>query len=203
MDAGSFNSLNIVVMVNNCQNILKTNLLSFDAVLKNKHAVLHWKTSNETDQTKYEIHKSLDGISFHSIGILKAFNQINSTYTFIDPDELHSYAYYRVVVQEPTARKNSRVKLLNVTDVPFEIITMVNPFKEKLTFELSLPANSIATIVLSDQQGKTIKMVKQQLLKGVNQVDIDNLGKLPGGTYILKVMTGSGSKTKKLIKIVS
>lgn len=196
-----YNSANIIVLVNNCEFVLKTNLISFDAALKNKQAVLTWKTANETNDAVYEVQKSLNGTNFVPIGLVKSLGLMSNTYTFTDPEELHSFAYYRVVVQEPSGRKNSKIKLLNVTDAPYEIMSVVNPFREKLSFELSVPQGSMATIVLSDQHGKTVRVVKQQVTKGMNQIEIENLGNLSGGTYILKVITDSGSRTKKLIKM--
>jgi hypothetical protein len=196
-----FNSVNIIVMVNNCSWILNTNFISFDAVLKNRRSVLTWKTSDESTQTRYEVQRSSDGTNFVTIGIINANNQQTSTYTFTDPDEVHSFAYYRIVISEPQGRKNSRVRLVNITDMPYDILSVVNPFTTKLSFELTMPQNSQATIILGDQHGRTVKVVRQPVVKGMNQIDIDNLGSLPGGTYILQVITGSGSKSKRVIKM--
>lgn len=196
-----FNSLNIIVMVNNCSWVLNTNFISFDAVLKNRHGVLTWKTSDESANTRYEVQRSSDGNNFVTIGIVNAFNQPTSTYTFTDPDEVRSYAYYRIVAAEPQGRKNSRVRLLTVSDMPYDILSVVNPFSNKLSIELSMPQNSQATIILGDQHGRTVKVVRQPVLKGMNQIELDNLGALPGGTYVLQVITSSGSKSKRVIKV--
>jgi hypothetical protein len=195
-----FNSLNIIVMVNNCSWVLSTNLISFDATLKNRRAILTWKTSNEVAQTRYEVQRSYDGVNFIPIGHVDAFNQTTSTYTFTDPVEIDSYAYYRIVIQEPGGKKISHVRLLSVSDAPYEILTVVNPFSNKLSFDLSMPQNSQATIILSDQHGRTVKLIRQQVLKGTNQLEIDNLAAIPGGTYILQVVTSSGIKSKRVIK---
>lgn len=196
-----FNSLNIIIMVNNCEWVLKTNLLSFDAVLKNRHAILSWKTTDENAQTRYEVQRSADGTHFTTIGTVNAFNLQTSTYTFTDPEDIQSYAYYRIVIQDPMGQKYSPVRLLSVSDVPYDILTVVNPFNNKLIFDLSMPQNSQATIILSDQQGRTVKLIRQLVTKGMNQLELNNLGSLPGGTYILQVITSSGSKSKRVIKI--
>lgn len=198
-----YNSLNIIVMVNNCSEVLNTNLLSFDAELKNRHAFLTWKTADETGQTKYEIQRSSDGVTFVKIGTVYALNQLTSTYTYTDPDELRSFAYYRVVVVDPQGRKNSRIRLLNVTDIPYEIMSVRNPFNNKLNFDLSMPENSKATIILSDQHSRSVKVVRQIVVKGLNHIEIPDLGSLPAGTYILQVVTDNGSKAKRVIKIGS
>jgi trimeric autotransporter adhesin len=196
-----FNGLNIIVMVNNCSWILNTNLVSFDAVLKNRHGILTWKTTDEQAQTRYEVQRSSDGVHFETIGVVNAFNLPASTYIFNDPGEIYSFAYYRIVIAEGQGRKNSQVRLLSVTDAPYDILSVVNPFNNKLSFDLSMPQNSQATIILSDQHGRSVKVVKKAVIKGMNQVEIDNLGLLPGGTYVLQVITYSGSRAKRVIKV--
>jgi hypothetical protein len=196
-----FNSVNIIVMVNNCEWVLTTNLVSFTAALQNRHGVLNWRTSDEVAATKYHVQRSSNGVDFVTIGTVNAYNQQTSNYTFTDPDELHSYAYYRIAIQEPGGKKNSNVRLLSVSDVPYDVLSVVNPFNSKLSFDISMPENSQATIILSDQHGRTIKSIRQPVVKGVNAIDIDNLGSLPGGTYILQVITNSGVKSRRVIKV--
>lgn len=196
-----YNSTNIIVMVNNCEWVLKTDLLSFDAVLKNKHGVLTWKAANETAQTTYEVQRSSDGSNFHTIATVKAQNLASAAYTFNDPEEIRSFAYYRVVVKEPGGSKNSRIRLLNVTDVPYELISVVNPFNNKLSFVFSSPRNGDVTIMLNDQQGRSVKTMRQRIVKGVNYMDLDDLGSLSAGTYILQVITDSGAVSKRVVKV--
>jgi trimeric autotransporter adhesin len=146
-----FNSVNIIVMVNNCNWVLNTNLLSFDAALKNKRAILTWKTSNEVAQTRYEVQRSYDGVNFISIGHVNAFNQSTSTYTFTDPDEVRTYSYYRIQIEEPGGKEISHVRLLSVSDAPYEILTVVNPFGNKLSFDLSIRQRSYSAINTAGQ----------------------------------------------------
>jgi hypothetical protein len=197
-----FNSANIIVMVNNCQWTLKTNLLSFDGLLKNNHAELRWQSSNENDQTVYEVQKSINGTDFLTIGKLNA-SATTDAYQFTDPEALNSFAYYRIIVKEPAGQKISKIVLLSLNRVPFEILSVVNPFREQLSFELSAPENSPATILVSDQHGKAIKMIKQQVIKGMNRVQLNNLGHLSNGTYLLQVITNEGLKTKRVVKVGS
>lgn len=195
-----FNSVNIIVMVDNCMWTLNTKLLSFDGVIRNKHGVLSWQVSNETEQTVYEIQKSINGTQFFSIGTVKAQGYSNN-YVFTDPEMLGSFAFYRVIVKEPGTQKISNVVLLSTTDIPYEIISVVNPFSGQLSLELSSPNNSPATIVFSDQQGHIIKQIKQSVIKGINRIQLNNLGSIPGGTYVLQVITNYGIKSKKVIKL--
>ena len=198
-----YNGVNIIVMVNNCEWILNANLISFDAVLKNRHAVLTWKTNGEESYTRYDVQRSSDGINFFTIATVEALDQPTSTYTFTDPDELHSYAYYRIVISEPGGQKISPVRLLSVTDVPYEILSAVNPFHNKLSLDVSMPQATQATIILSDQHGRRVKYMRHSMTRGLNKVVMDNLGSLPAGTYILQVVTEFGMKSKRVIKLAN
>lgn len=194
-----YNSANIIVMVNNCQWVLKTNLVSFDAAVQNRHAVLNWRATNETDQTTYELQKSSNGIDFTKIALIKA-NNTNGIYQFTDPEELNPLAYYRVVVKEPGGFKNSRIRLVSVSTIPFDLLSIVNPFNDRLKFEVSASQNSVATIVISDQHGKAVRTVRQNVTRGMNNIEITNLSGLATGTYILQVSTADGTKSKKIVK---
>uniref|UniRef100_UPI00397C5E62 T9SS type A sorting domain-containing protein n=1 Tax=Salmonella sp. SAL04269 TaxID=3159847 RepID=UPI00397C5E62 len=65
------------------------------------------------------------------------------------------------------------------------------------------PENSPATIIVSDQHGKAIKMIKKQVIKGMNRIQLNNLGHLSNGTYLLQVITNEGLKTKRVVKVGS
>jgi trimeric autotransporter adhesin len=196
-----YNSTNIVVLVNNCMDILNTNLVSFDAILKNRQGVLNWKTKNNNERVIFDVQKSWNGTNFFTIGTVQSIDG-QSSYTFTDPEELSSFAYYRISVQEPSgSRKNSRIKLLSVTEAPYQVLSLVNPFRDKLTFDLNVPRNTPAAVILSDQHGKTLRMYRQQMMKGLNLVEVNNLGALPNGTYVLQVITESGTISKKVVKL--
>jgi hypothetical protein len=194
-----FNSANILVLIDNCRYLLKTNLLSFKASLVNKQALLKWQTSNETAQTYFEIQKSSDGHQFTTIGTVRSTG--SNSYTFTDPDQLDYFAFYRIVVKEAGTQKISNIELVNTSDVSYGFISVLNPFYDVLSFELNLPQKTAATVVITDAHGRTIRTVKQSFVKGFNQVRVGELGSLPGGTYILQVITNDGIKSKRVVKL--
>jgi hypothetical protein len=195
-----FNSARIIVMIHNCQWILKTDLLSFNASLISNHGLLKWRTNNETAQTSFDVQKSLDGTQFFTIGTVRGVESKNS-YSFTDPESLNGFAYYRIVVKEPGSQKISNTEVLKTSDASFDFISVVNPFHDILSFNLHISKKTIATIVISDAHGKTVRSFKQPLVKGFNEVTVSNLGSLAGGTYILQVITGDGVKSRKLVKL--
>jgi hypothetical protein len=128
---------------------------------------------------------------------------INSrhSYSFTDPEVLNGFAFYRIIIKEGGEQKISNTEFLNTSEVPFGFLSVVNPFDEILSFELNSPQNTAATIVISDAQGKTVRSSKQLLVKGFNNIRINDLGKLSTGTYILQVITNDGIKSRRVVKL--
>jgi hypothetical protein len=195
-----FNSARIIVMVDNCRWILKTDLLSFKASLVGKQANLKWQTSNETAQTSFDIQKSFDRVQFFRIGTVNGIEYRHS-YSFTDPEPVNGSAYYRITVREPGNKKISNIELLKTSDASVGFISVANPFYDVLSFDFNTPQNTVATIVISDAHGRTIRSFRQSFAKGSNEVKVNNLGSLNGGSYILQVISGDGVKSKRVIKL--
>lgn len=195
-----FNSARIIVLVNNCMYVLKTDLLSFDASLVQKQGLLKWQTNNETAQTTFEIQKSFNGTQFFKIATMHGVEYRHS-YTFTDPEQLRDFAYYRIVVKEPGSTKISEVKLLKNSDVSLGFMSVTNPFYDLLSFDYHTQESAVVTIVITDAQGRLVKSFKQSLVKGANAVKVQNLGSLKGGSYVLQVISADGIKSRKLIKL--
>jgi hypothetical protein len=104
-------------------------------------------------------------------------------------------------VNDPGGQKISNAELLKTSDPASEFISVVNPFYDVLSFELYMSQNALTTIVINDAHGKTIRSFKQSFVKGINAVNVSNLGSLPNGTYILQVISNDGVKSKKLVKL--
>ncbi|RZK47424.1 MAG: T9SS type A sorting domain-containing protein [Pedobacter sp.] len=196
-----FNSARIIVMVNNCQYILKTDLLSFNGSLTGKkQANLKWQTRNETAQTDFDVQKSFDGTLFYTIGSVKGVEH-KQLYSFADPDLVNGSAFYRIILREPGNKKISNVVLLKTSDTRSDFISVTNPFYDVLSFDFNTLQNTMATIVISDAQGRTIRSFRQSFAKGANEVKVNNLGSLNGGSYILQVISGDGVKSRRVIKL--
>jgi hypothetical protein len=194
-----FNSANIIVMINNCMNVLKTDLLSFKAMLVNKQARLNWKTNNETSPTYFEVQKSTNGNQFFTIGTVPAIDNQNS-YSFTDPEMLNGQAYYRIIIKEPSAQKISNTELLHALVNSYGFISVENPFYNILSFEFNVPQKVVATIVIRDTYGKILRTIKQSLEKGQNEVKVNGVGPLAKGTYFLQVITNEGIRTRRIVK---
>ncbi|HYF33389.1 MAG TPA: T9SS type A sorting domain-containing protein [Chitinophagaceae bacterium] len=193
----------IVVWVNNCQWVLQTKLKSFSGIVQDGHGRLQWETENESPNVVYEIESSTDQSNFQKIGqVTGTASGSGNIYQFTDPDLLSSHTYYRIKVREGTNFQYSRIILLSNRALPYEIKSVINPFRETLAFEMIAPADGIAVITLIDAYGRPVKQVQEAYNKGLTNIRIGNLGSLASGTYTLRVQAGAQVFNKKVIRII-
>ena len=197
------NIINLVV--NNCGVPLKTDLLSFNGRLINDYANLAWVTSREDEPLIFDIERSNDGINFTRIGSVNSHTDpalLNNYYSFVDHSAIiTNKALYRIVLTDQQSNKKiSRMIQLNTGHMGFGINNVINPFTDKLLFDVFLENNRIIEVTLADIFGKPIKKKSYVAYAGVNSMQIDNTGSLASGTYILQVKDKERVISKKVLK---
>jgi hypothetical protein len=93
------------------------------------------------------------------------------------------------------------IDLLNTTDekaLPDNVLTFFpNPASDKLTVSLDLEKPSKANVTLADLNGRVI-LIDEFANLSKEQVEY-NVTSLPSGTYLIRVATTEGTKTKKFV----
>lgn len=183
-----------------CDILPLTDILFFSGKQVNGLANLQWTTGNEVPGTIFEIESSNNRVHFTKVGTIQAnFNSVN-TYHFTDPALLTRDRYYRIRVRNEKTFGYSKIIMLSNGEVNFTIKSLVNPFRERINFELITPADGPAIILLMDTYGRPVKQMNIQVQKGFNVVDLTKLDKLPAGVYIMQVQQQEQVITKRLIK---
>jgi len=176
---------------------LPVSLTSFKAYKINADVMLKWNTENELNVSKYIVERSNDGISFSSIGTVNARNQQQSLYTYPDMISLlipqpTGYLYYRLKILDTDGSfKYSPVARIALNG-PAGITIGPNPFSDHL-FVFS--KDEVKRVTVYDLGGR--EMFSTTSITG-NQVNITR--PLSKGTYLVRVETGNGVETKKIIK---
>jgi len=185
-----------------CMVVLPVNIIYFNGDVVNGLASLKWITTDETNDMIYSIERSDDKINFEPIGTINANgnSRSNSTYTFTDTKPVSAANYYRIRVAKGNNQKTSRIVLLSNSKINFAVASLVNPFRNQLSFELNVPEDNITVITLADMYGRTIRQQKQAATKGYNIVNMYNLSSLPVAAYSLKVQYADKIVTKLVIK---
>jgi hypothetical protein len=193
----------ISLSVLNCGIALKTDLLSFGGTLTNGYGNLTWSTSKELGKFHFELERSDDNVNYTRIYSVDNRNDGNATnyYLFTDPQLITGKKWYRLaLVNEQNARKYSNVIQLNVNPLDFEIDNLINPFKEKLSFNITLKKADKIDVELMDMQGKIVKSASFIITPGTNSLQILNTDYLSPGIYTLRIHNSERVINKKVMK---
>ncbi|MBS4063531.1 MAG: hypothetical protein KGZ74_03180 [Chitinophagaceae bacterium] len=200
-----FNTDDVIVInlaTSGC-NALPTEVLKFNAQLNGDKTRLTWH-SREDQLKGYTVERSDNGINFHSIGYVSAKGTDNNevSYLFNDPVSVSGKVYYRLKLDNATGN-NTYSNTLTVTLMQhqqMEITNLVNPFRERISFQLNAVRNEEVQLQLADALGHPILNKKIQVFKGGNTVAFEVPQHLAKGSYVLRIVSASGTVNKIIQK---
>lgn len=179
---------------------LPVRLKSFEAKSTDSGNELSWKTEAEIGFSHFEVEKSLNGLSFEKIGLVKAFNSENNNYGYQDMEDALS-AFYRLKMVDLDGKFN------------FSKIVFVDSKSDKNQFSEFYPNPSYGKeieIKITTNEPKNWKMegfsnngarnfAKEiNLKKGENLIKI-NPNQLSIGINIIRFDDGFGNTISKKI----
>ena len=112
--------------------ILPVTITNLRAALQNTSVALSWTSVSETNIDHYEIERSINGISFNSLGSKAALNNgsIATNYGFLDIHPQSGDNYYRIkVVEKDGSIHYTNVVLITTTGGSIQITIQPNPVK--------------------------------------------------------------------------
>lgn len=188
--------------------VLPINLTKFTGERKQDVNVLRWETATETNNSGFELQRSVDGVNFSSIGFVKSKSQTgNSTnanqYEFTDSKPFSSSNYYRLNQLDKDGRStySQIVRLLGITN-RLELVTLYpNPTKGLVNVAIVSPKANKITFTVTDITGKVVLSRTMAVANGDNNLQLD-VQQLSAGSYMLKATCADGCETsvKKFIK---
>jgi hypothetical protein len=184
--------------------VLPAELLKFNVELNGDRSILTWKTKDESLKG-YEVERSNDGVHFSFIGFVdaKGINRNETSYLFNDPVAVSGKVYYRLKMVSFATESNKYSNTLSVTLNPqqkFEITNLVNPFVSTVNFQLTAYRNEAVELQLTDALGHPVVSKKIMVNKGANAVSFNVPQTLARGSYLLRVVSPSGSVQKIIQK---
>ncbi len=195
---------NITLTVIDCGIPLATELLSFIGRISNERAVLKWTTSSEAEPLNFDVEKSYDGSNYSVIATVESYNDYTSelnTYSFTDPEPVTGKVYYRIKMRNDRGQnKSSRTLQLSILPNVFSFVSVINPFSNQLSFEVSSDKSGKAEADLIDQLGKVVKKMSFDIPAGISNLSIDNTGGLSTGIYILRIQMAGNNIQKRVMK---
>ena len=174
--------------------LLPVKYLSFDAVVNDKAVLLKWLTTQEVNNSHFEVERSFDMNSFNTIGmVLDGFvNGANKSYQYKDnSNELQgrSIVYYRLkqfdIDGKFTYSKVIAVRLQAKAGVVMQVSP--NPFVESVNVRYTATESGIAQIRIMNMEGQTMLSKQATISKGYNNIQVADLKGLATGMYIARL----------------
>ena len=174
---------------------LPVKLINFTAKAVSQISVLNWETTSEVNLSKYEVQRSADGVTFETLGSVKANNIIgNFNYSFTDKAPAFGANYYRLSsIDLDGTTSISKIQAVNFGTVAM-LAVYPNPTKGEINIA-GLVKGDLITI--TDMIGRT---VQSQLYIGENVMRL-NLDQVNTGVYLLSVYrNGQITSSNRIVK---
>ena len=205
-DGSGFNGTGVSSALLTTLIALPVKFTGFSVVKKDNSAVLNWQVENETALTdRYEIERSLNGTDFKTISTIAPKNNGRSAnvYTSSDADlsSIHSgVIYYRIKQTDKDGQFiYTEIKSIRLDAKAFSASIYPNPVRGKANLSIDLTENSLVTITLNDANGKILKNIRVQGIKGLNKKEVD-MSNLSVGNYLLRIQTATETTTLNVVK---
>ncbi len=174
--------------------ILPVEWLYWRAKAKEDHVFLSWATASEINSSHFEIERSRDGKTFHSIGQIQSFGNTQDTrlYEYMDDQPLQGISYYRLkqVDLDGSVDYTSLIEVYfyDETDIP-SVLVYPSPTSDHIRLSTQLPTASWVEITLFTPSGNLISKQLLPSTQGYNEWGID-VADFPSGMYYYRLQNG-------------
>lgn len=197
--SGSINSDvdHIALVRYNNDAALPLKFTSFTVTKKENSTLLNWQTTNEINNSYFNIERSLDSKTFSSIGTKQGLNSAaTNNYFFADNSPLKGSNYYRLKqVDKDGAFTYSGIASVEFIDGGLFVIAP-NPASNHINVIIP-PSNTISQIFIYDVTGK--KLMSEAIAANITSKQI-NISGLASGVYSAVLMQNGKKEMMKLVK---
>ena len=198
----------LVINIKVSSTSLPIQLISFTGTKQKAENVLQWTTATETNTAYFGVERSLDGLSFSSIGTVAATGNSNTirNYSFDNAAATQGDIYYRLkVVDEDGHFTYSNILVMKDGPINTPAISLYpNPTVRSSSAKVLITAGSAgkATIMVYDVNGKAVAVIHLPLAAGLNTVSLP-VNNLVPGTYFIAYREADGALAGKLTFVVA
>lgn len=185
-------------------NALPVKYTSFTATKQATANLLKWTTASESNNSHFEVQRSVDGKSFETLARVKGNGTTNKvrTYTYQDAQApAAKVVYYRLkqVDFDGQSELSKTVSVVGNTNQNGIQATLPNPFTNELSIGVQATTNGVAQVELMDMIGKLHHSSTEVLTAGNNTIEI-NTTTVPDGIYFVRVSLNGETFTRKVVK---
>lgn len=182
---------------------LPVTLTSFNGLLLTNTVILNWATATEVNNERFDIERSMNGIEFEKIGVVKGKGNSNQVenYSFEDNsvNELSNpYMFYRLKQVDFNGKfEYSNIILIKKPNSTPSVCIYPNPANTTLTIEQKDAELLNNTLQIIGMDGKVF--IEMQINEKLAMVDISILNK---GIYYVKIISNDISQILEVQKII-
>ena len=182
-------------------NSLPVSMETFTANKKGQQVEINWATSSEVNASHYEVQKSTNGTDFYAIESInaKGNTQSMSNYKSMDLNPKLGTNYYRIRQID----YDGMAALTNVVTVDFDEETPVTAYPNPIAEDMVIKGETLSTaekINVLDNMGRLIHSQDVPTNDGVLRLQPELLNIDSPGIYFVEIVTGSRSKTIRIVK---
>jgi hypothetical protein len=172
----------------------------------NKTVALTWIAENEVDTKEFLIERSVDGITFRSVGSRSATGNRNITTTYTGDDNIEALlqskaVYYRIKavdIDGKSATSNIVIVRLSKTK---SLQVWPNPFKGQVNLQIDVQSPSFLFVKVTNINGQVVSSARINTTRGTNFLSVKDLDKLPKGIYQVEItLDNERVLSQKMIK---
>jgi hypothetical protein len=176
-------------------------VLNFSGDNNGKTNKLSWSIANEQNLDHFVLERSGNGQNFTDIAKIKSRNDLEYSYDDVVTADTSVVYYYRLKIVDI----DGNFKYSDIVKITLrlkEVLAFVNPnpFKDLLVVTVQSPSHDNGVFTLTDLNGRQLFRRNESLSPGSNVIYLNENGKLPGGTYILTIITSNKTTSFKLVK---
>lgn len=181
--------------------ILPVVLTNFKVSNSNNAVTINWTTSSETNNQRFDIERSADGVSFNTIGSIAASTATTGVknYEFLDRSPLSGTAYYRLKqVDKSGAFSYSSIKQVHFNG-RIKLVSMYpNPANAIVNLEFEAGTSTVEKLIITDASGRVVLALPINIVQGSNKTAIP-ISALSAGQYFVQFKIDGLSQQLKLV----
>ncbi len=173
----------------------------FTGVLKDKKAVLKWKSSFEENIRDFVIEKSLNGKDFFPLKQVSPKNISGSEYNTTDESLATGNNFYRlkVINTNGTVDRSAIVKINYNKGTPSNWFIYPNPAEGNTSLQYQSTTTKMIALNVTDITGKLISTSGYRIIPGNNKITIP-AERISSGMYLIKIVSEGVAETAAFIK---
>ena len=185
---------------------LPVELISFEAQLDGKQAVLSWKTASETNNAGFEVqHQRAETETWHQLGFVEGQGTTNKeqAYSYQTKDlgpGTHQFRLKQVDLDGAFEYSPTVELTLALNDGPQLSAPYPNPFSGRAQLSLTLASEQHVQIAVYNTLGQQVLMLHRGPLKANTQHTFTLDGqRLPSGLYLIQARGQDFSMTRRAV----